>query len=344
MLPSEGTLLELHAQPDMRILLFGVGVALATGLLFGLAPALQATKLDVSTTLKDAAGGLSAGRSSTRLRKVLVTVQVALSFLLLAGAGLFAKTLINLKNTDTGLRNIGNMVTFQVDPRGVRYTVPQIRSFYENVLREIQATPGVTSTAFSVVPLLHGYEWSGAYAVEGYQPKDGEDVVAIRNFISPDYYRTMGIQLLAGRDFKDNDRFDGGNLDRSPAIAIVNRKFAEDFFGKQSPIGRHIGRTGPDSKLDVEIIGEVENSLYRSPREGMRRQVYYPLYQTPVSLPAVFYVRSAAASSTLFPILRGIVAKLDPTLPVFEMKTLEMQLDETLNTERLIASLSVVFG
>jgi predicted permease len=344
MFPSEGTLLMLHAKPDMRILLFGVGVALATGLLFGLAPALQGTRLDVWTSLKDAAGNLSGGRSSARSRKILVTAQVALSFLLLAGAGLFAKTLISLKSAGTGLQDIGDLVTFQVDPRGPRYTVSEVRNLYENALREIQATPGVKSAALSVVPLLHGFEWNGNVSVEGHQAKDGEDMNAAKNWASPGYWRTMGMPLLAGRDFDDRDRFDGGDPDLMPSVVIVNRKFAEHFFGKQSPIGRHIGHSGPGAKLQTEIVGEVENALYDGPREGVRPQVYFALYQAPVPLSAVFYVRTTTDSRAIFPLLRGIVAKLNPTLPVFEMKTLETQLDEVLSTERLIASLSVVFG
>jgi predicted permease len=344
MLPSEGTLRMLRPQPDMRILLFGVGVALATGLLFGMAPALQGTRLDVWTALKDSGGSLFGGQSSARLRKILVTVQVAVSFLLLAAAGLFAKTLISLKTTDTGLQNIPNVVTFQVDPRGARYTVPQIREFYENALREIQATPGVQSAALAVVPLLHGYEWNGDVPVEGHQAKDGEDMNAANNVLSPGYWRTMGIPILAGRDFDERDRFNGGDRDFTPTVAIVNRKFAEHFFGTQSPIGRHIGSGGPGHKLSIEIVGEVEDALYQSPRQGMQRQVYFAEYQAPVALPATFYVRTARESRAMLPLLRGIVAKLDPTLPVFEMKTLEAQLDETLSTERLIAMLSVVFG
>jgi predicted permease len=344
MLPREGTLLMLHAQPDARILLFGVGVALATGLLFGLAPALQGTRVDVWSSLKDAAGSLSGGRNSARLRRILVTAQVALSFLLLAGAGLFAKTLISLKSTGTGLQDLGSLVTFQVDPRGPHYSVTQIRDFYANTLEAIRALPGVKSAALSVVPLLHGFEWNGNVAVEGHQAKDGEDMNAANNVISPGYFLTMGIPLVAGRDFDDRDRFDGGDPSLKPSVVIVNRKFAERFFGKQSPIGRHIGNSKPGAKLTAEIVGEVENALYDGPRQAVRPQVYYAQYEAPVPLAAVFYVRTTTDAGALFPVVRGVVAKLDPTLPVFEMKTVETQMDEVLSTERLIASLSVVFG
>ncbi len=162
MMPDQGTMVMLHAHPDMRVLIFSGVVALATGLLFGLAPALQGTRLDVTSTLKDAA--IVSGGRSARMRKILVTAQVALSFLLLVGAGLFAKTLYNLKNTSMGMKNIDNLVTFGIDPRGVRYTGPTSQALYKNALNEIRTCDpgGVTSCAvFGRAPPPAGYEWSG---------------------------------------------------------------------------------------------------------------------------------------------------------------------------------------
>ncbi|HEY2822919.1 MAG TPA: ABC transporter permease [Candidatus Acidoferrum sp.] len=342
MMPSGTTLVMLHAQPDLRILLFSVVVALATGLLFGLVPALQGTRLDVTSTLKDAA--IISGGRSARTRKFLVTAQVALSFLLLVGAGLFAKTLYNLKNINMGMNNIANLVMFNVDPRGARYTGPTAQAFYKNVLNEIRATPGVTAAAFSVVPLLQGYEWSGGINVVGHQMKDGEDVDASNNIISPEYFKTMGIPLIAGRDFTDADRNKGQDMAHIPTICIVNRNFAEHFFGKESAIGHYAHNLFRDEPK-FQIVGVVENSTYRSPREDAdRREIYFPEYEAPMVLQATFYVRASSESKALFPALRSVIAKLDPSLPVMNMKTVDTQLDEVLNTERLIASLSIVFG
>jgi predicted permease len=342
MMPSGATLVMLHAQPDMRILVFSVVVALATGLLFGLVPALQGTRLDVTSTLKDAA--IISGGRSARTRKFLVTAQVALSFLLLVGAGLFAKTLYNLKNTNTGMNNIANLVMFNVDPRGARYTAPTAQAFYKNALSEIRTTPGVTSAAFSVVPLLQGYEWSGGITVVGHQMKDGEDVDASNNIISPEYFKTMGIPLIAGRDFTDADRNKGQDMAHIPTICIVNRNFAEHFFGKESAIGHYAYNLFRDEPK-FRIVGVVENSTYRSPREGAdRREIYFAEYEAPLVLQSTFYVRASSESKALFPALRSVIAKLDPSLPVMNMKTVDTQLDEVLNTERLIASLSIVFG
>jgi predicted permease len=343
MMPGGNTLTMLRAEPDLRILLFSVAVALATGLLFGLAPALQGTRLDVSSTLKDAI--VVSGGRSTRSRKLLVTAQVALSFLLLVGAGLFAKTLYNLKNTNTGMSDLQNLVTFSVDPRGARYTGPKAQGLYREALNEIRATPGVTAAAFSVVPLLNGYEWSGGINVVGHQAKDGEDLNATNNILSPEYFKTMGIPLLAGRDFNDEDRNRGQGMDSIPTICIVNRNFAEHFFANAQDAIGHYAFNYQRENPKFQIIGVVEDSTYRSPREEPnRREIYFAEYEAPMALQASFYVRAASESKSLFPTLRAIIAKLDPSLPVMNMKTVDTQLDEILNTERLIASLSVVFG
>jgi predicted permease len=343
MMPDQGTTVMLHAHPDMRILVFSIVVALATGLLFGLAPALQGTRLDVSSTLKDAA--IVSGGRSARTRRILVTAQVALSFLLLVGAGLFARTLYNLKNTSMGMKDINNLVTFGIDPRGARYTGPTGQALYRNALKEIRATPGVASAAFSVVPLLNGYEWSGGINVVGHQVKDGEDVDATNNIVSPEYFKTMGIPMVAGRDFNDEDRNRGQDLKHVPTVCIVNRNFAEHFFGDARSAVGHYAHNLMQDDPKFQIVGVVENATYRSPREDAnRREIYFAEYEAPMVLQATFYVRAASESKALFPAMRSIIAKLDPSLPVFQMKTLDTQLDEVLNTERLIASLSVVFG
>jgi predicted permease len=343
MMPNGNTLTMLHAHPDTRVLLFSIVVALATGLLFGIAPALQGTRLDVSSTLKDAA--IVSGGRSTRTRKILVAAQVALSFLLLVGAGLFAKTLYNLKNSNTGMHDIPNLVTFAVDPRGSRYTGPKAQALYKDALAEIRSTPGVKSAAFSVVPLLNGYVWSGTIIVVGHQAKDGEDLIATNNIISPGYFQTIGIPLLAGRDFNDADSNKGQSMDQIPSVCIVNRNFAEHFFGSvQNAVGHYAHNFLRDNPK-FQIVGVVENSTYRTPREDPQdREIYFAEYEAPMALQASFYVRASSESKALFPTLHAIVAKLDPSLPVMNMKTVETQLDEVLNTERLIASLSVVFG
>jgi predicted permease len=338
-LPSDNITWTLRAEPDLRILGFNLALAVVTGLIFGLAPALQSTRVDLWTTLKDVAGAVAGTGGSVRLRKVLVTAQVALSFLLLAGAGLFVKSLGNLKNTNTGFKGIDNLVTFQVDPARNGYDTGRLRVFYAQLLQGIRSSPGVKSATFASVPLLHGWEWDSSMSVEGHDNKDGEDNQAFMNSISPGYWETMGIPMLEGRDFDTRD------TGEKTTVAIVNRKFAEHYFGSHTAVGRHVGfGSRPGTKLDIEIVGVVENSLYEGPRDGVRRQVFVPDMQSKFPSSVAFYVRTTMPSDHMFAALRQQVTRLDSAMPVYEMKTLESQLDETLGTERLIAALSAAFG
>jgi predicted permease len=338
-LPTGDSPLLLSADPDMRVLAFSAALAVLTGLLFGLAPAFQALQLDLWSTLKDVVGAITGDGNSAKLRKALVVAQVALSFLLLAGAGLFVRTLSNLRDMNPGFRNIDNLVTFQLDPALSGYSTPRLKTLYQGLLQDIRALPGVTSAGFAVVPLLSGSEWDSTMSVAGYHSKDGEDMQAFMNAVSPGYWKTMGEPLLEGRDFDERDQ---GEKFR---VAIVNQKFARHFFGQQSPIGRYIGfGDGPKSKQDIQIIGLVADSLYEGPRDGVHRQVFAPFTQSEFPMSAVFYIRTSAGPTAMFNAVRRKVAERDAALPIYAMKTLDRQLDETLSTERMIAALSGAFG
>jgi predicted permease len=336
LVPTEGNPLLLRAEPDLRILLFTLGLTFLTGLIFGLLPALRASRVDLWTTLKDTVGTIGGSGGSLFLRKSLVTAQVALSFLLLFGAGLFVKSLQNLRATDTGFRSPDNLVTFQLSPALSGYDAPRTVHFYEELLDRLRAIPGVRSAALATVPLLHGWEWDSTTSVEGHPAKDGENMQAFMNSLSPGYFETMGIPLLEGRDFDRRDMKDESK------VAIVNERFARHYFGNRSAVGRHIGRGGgPGVKLDIEIIGVAANTLYEGPREGVRRQVFVPNWG---NNSAAFYVRAALGSQSAYAAVRREVKQLDASMPLFELKTLGAQLDETLLTERLIALLSAGFG
>jgi predicted permease len=338
-LPAGSSPLMLSATPDPRILGFNAALAVATGLLFGLAPAFQAMRLDLWSTLKDVVGVVSGAGGSVKLRKGLVIAQVAFSFLLLAGAGLFVKTLSNLQHARTGFHDLDNLVTFQMDAALNGYSLPRLQAFYQQALDGIRGLPGVKSAAFAFVPVLSGSEWDSTIGVEGHQFKDGEDMQAFMNGVSPGYWQAMGVQLLEGRDF---DQRDTGH---KMTAAIVNRAFATHFFGDRSPIGRHIGfGGGPKSKLDMQIVGMVQDSLYEGPREGVHRQVFVPFAQADFPGAITVYVRTSSETPAMFGALRRKIAELDPAMPIYEMKTLQKQLDDTLSTERLIAILSAVFG
>ena len=335
LVPSAGQPLLIAATPDPRILTFTVALTFVTGILFGLLPALRASRPDPWSTLKDTVGSIAGGGSSLFLRKGLVTAQVALSFLLLFGAGLFVKSLQNLKTTDTGV-TLDNLVTFQVAPSLNGYDNKRGQIFYQQLLDGLRSAPGVKSAAMAMVPILAGSEWDSSMAVEGYTAKDGEDMQMFMNALSPGYFTTMNIPLLEGRDFRWSDARE------ESIVAIVNRRFADHFFKGQSAVGKRLGwGGGPDAKLTIQIIGVVADSLYEGPREGVHRQVFVPFYGRSDS---AIYVRTQTASRSAYPVLRNEVKRLDASLPVHDMKTLSAQLDETLLTDRLIAMLSAGFG
>jgi predicted permease len=336
LVPVEGNPLLLSATPDARILIFTIALTMLTGIVFGLLPALKATRPDLWGTLKDAVGSIAGTGGTVALRKSLVAAQVALSFLLLFGAGLFVRSLHNLKGTNTGFRDLDKLVSFQLAPALSGYDAERVVRFYGELLDTIRATPGVKSAALAAVPLLHGYEWDNSVTVEGYQARDGEDVQAFMNALSPGYFSTMGVPILEGRDFDRRD------VVKDAKVAIVNRKFAEYYFKGKSPVGRHIGMgNSPKTKVDVEIIGMVENSLYEGPREGVRKQAFVPNWGNG---PVAYYVRTSQDADSMYAAVRAAVKKLDASMPVYEMKTLQVQLDQTLLTERLVAMLSAAFG
>jgi predicted permease len=335
LVPTHGQPLSIIAQPDLRILAFTLCLTFATGIVFGLLPALRASRPDPWTTLKDTVGAVAGTSGSLFLRKGLVTAQVALSFLLLFGAGLFVRSLQNLQTTDTGVE-LDNLVTFQLSPSLSGYDAPRTVHFYEQLLDRLRSSAGVKSAALASVPILTGNEWDSSMSVEGHRAADGENMQAFMNALSPGYFQTMQIPFLEGRDFTSLD------VKENPTVAIVNRRFAQHFFKGRSAIGKHLGwGVGPKTKLTIEIVGVVDDSLYEGPREGVRRQVFIPNWGRNS---AAFYVRTLQASTGAFGLVRHQLQQLDAAMPIYEMKTLEGQLDERLLTDRLIALLSAGFG
>jgi len=336
LVPVEGNPLLIQPEPDLRILSFTMLLTFLTGLIFGLIPALRASRSDLWTTLKDAMGSIAGSGGTLFLRKGLVTAQVALSFLLLFGAGLFVRSLHNLQKTETGFREMDNLVSFQLSPALNGYDAPRVVQLYEQLLQNLRSAPGVRAASHAAVALLHSDEWDSYMSVEGHKAKDGENMQAFMNALSPGYFATMGVPMLEGRDFDRRD------IKEDSKVAIVNRKFAQHFFGNKSALGRRIGfGSGPGTKLDIEIIGVAEDTLYEGPREGVRRQVFIPAWGKGG---AAFYVRTSMESASAYTIVRNEVKKLDAAMPVFQLKTLAKQLDETLLTERLTALLSAGFG
>ena len=335
LVPSDGQPLLINAQPDSRILLFTIDLTFLTGIIFGLLPALRASRPDPWTTLKDTVGSIASTGGSLFLRKGLVTAQVALSFLLLFGAGLFVRSLQNLKTTETGVV-LDNLVSFQLSPALSGYTNERAVQFYSQLTERLRSAPGIASAAFANMSILSGGEWDSSMSVEGHRPTDGEDMQAFMNALSPGYFEAMKIPILEGRDFSQMDARENSK------VVIVNRSFAQHFFKGASAVGKHVGwGVGPNTKLDLEIVGVVGDALYEGPREGVHRQVFIPNWGRNS---ATFYVRTRTGSSAAYGLIRNELKQLDSAMPLYEMKTVEGQLDETLLTDRLIALLSAGFG
>ncbi len=341
-IPIEGAPLLVSPTPDARVLTFTFVLTMVTGIVFGLLPALRASRPDTWATLKDTVGAVAGTGGSLVLRKGLVAAQVALSFLLLFGAGLFVQSLQNLKGTDTGVA-LDNLVTFQLSPALSGYDDIRTQTLYRQIRERLEGAPGIVNAAWAGVPILSGDEWDSTMSVEGHQAKDGEDMQAFMNALSPGYFTTMKIPLVEGRDFRPGDEGPlGPEGVPETRVAIVNKQFADHFFPGQSALGRHLAfGNRPGLKYTIEIVGVAANSLYEGPREGIRRQVFIP---STGKQGATFYVRAQIPSDQAFATVRRELAAVDAGIPAYAVKTVEGQLDETLLTDHLIASLSAGFG
>jgi predicted permease len=345
-LPQGSIPLGLSAAPDRRILLFNFAVALLTGLLFGLVPALQASRPDVAPTLKDQAGSI-AGAGHARLRKSLVVAQVTLSLLLLIGAGLFIRSLRHLRDTGPGFA-ASNLISFTVDPSLNAYSGPRSLGFFRDLNRNLSATPGVQSASLAMQAILEGDEWDSTVNAEGYTSKPGEDMNPQFNAVSPGYFATLGVPLLEGRDFDTRDTITiphKGIPFPIPNVIIINQTMARYYFGNHRAIGRHIGfGNEPGAVADMEIIGVVKDYKYMGIRGDVTRQALIPYLGLPIATNMTSYVRTSMPPEQAFNMIRRTVANLDRNLPVYHMRTLESTIDESLLNERLVASLSAIFG
>ena len=345
-LPQGATPLGLSAEPDGRVLLFNFGIALLTGLLFGLVPALQATKPDLAPTLKNEARSV-VGAGHARLRKSLVVAQVTLSLLLLIGAGLFVRSLRNLRDAGPGFP-ASNLMAFTVDPSLSGYDVPRSQAFFRELDDKLAGTAGVQSASMAMQPILENDDWESTLNVEGYTAKPGEDMNPQMNAIAPGYFATLGVPLLAGRDFSDRDTVTiqhRGVPFRIPNVVIVNDVFAKTYFAGRNAIGRHVGfGNEPGAIADMEIIGVVKAFKHRGIRDDLVRQVFIPSFGLPVIRDMTTYVRTAMPAEQAFNIIRSTVSGLDRDLPIYNMRTLESTIDASLLNERLVASLSALFG
>jgi len=335
-LPFDEAARTLSAAPDVRVTAFALVAATLTAILFGLAPALQSTRPQLTSTLKDESGSIVGGTGHARFRKALVVAQVGLSVLLLAGAALFARSLYNLRSIDPGFET-DQLLSFSLDPSLNGYSRERTVALFERLHQELSALPQIRAVSPSVIPLLTDSEWSSTVKVEGYTAKEGEDMNPNIDAVGPGFFATMGQPLVAGREFTARDAMG------APKVAIINETMAKYYFGDQSPIGRHIGY-GRSETPDMEIVGVVKDTKNTTLRQQPKRFVYTPYTQESELGSMTFYVRGRRDAASLGTVVRQVAQRVDPNLPIYDMKTMNTVMDESLFIERMVAALSIAFG
>ncbi|MGB2589750.1 MAG: ABC transporter permease [Candidatus Acidiferrum sp.] len=324
----------LDLQPDATILIFTVAVALLTGIGFGLAPAFRGTRINVAPALKENSGSLSsasvAGGRRFGLASSLVVAQVALSMVVLVGAGLLVRTLEKVRSINPGF-DTRNILLFSVDPTLAGYTKDNVQNVYDELERRLAAIPGVVSASYSSDALLDGGLWTSDTHIEGQPGKDTVEVQMLA--VGPEFFETMRIPLAKGRTFSSQD------LHSALPVAIVNQAFVRKYLESREPIGLHFGGTDP-TDVQHEIIGVVADTKYDDMRKADEPTSYIPLKEGELT----FALRSAVSPSSLIPAVRQAVNGVDENLPVFAIRTQTQTIDRLLFGQRLVARLSSLFG
>jgi len=347
-MPPDIAALELSPAPDLRTLGFTVAVAALTVLVFGLAPAVQSARARLTPALQDQAGAVAGGRRQARFRRALVAVQVSLSMLLLVGAGLFVRSLTNLRHLGPGF-STESLLAFDVDPAMRSYTLEQSKAFHAQLTAKLRALPGVRAAAPAAIPLLQDGYWNTQVTVEGHVPGPEGSALPHMNSVGPGYFEALGVPILAGRDFALSDteviQHSEEEDDLVPRVVVVNEKFARRFFGDTSPLGRRVGFGGdPGTPADMEIVGVVGDIKYASLREDIPIQAFIPYLASTRVGNMTYYVRTTQSPEAAVALARDRVRELDPNLPIHAVRTMEQRVSDSLIIERLIAGLSAAFG
>jgi predicted permease len=355
-LPQEQTV-TFDLAPDMAVLFFTLTVALMTSLLFGLAPALRATQLDLSSSLKATVDG-GIGRSRLTPHRLLIVTQVALSLFLLVGAGLFVRSLHNLKNVDAGFDQ-ENVVLFSLNTPG-GYTLAQRVNLYQRTLERLEALPGASAASLASFSLLSGSGMNSNIVIEGYANRPDEDMDCHRLWVGPKYFQTMGMTLLEGRGFNSQELQPQGRLiaeqtaasqlptqqPQVPLAAVINQTMARRFFRDQSPLGRRFRlQRGPLQGVPIEVIGVVKDAKYYTLREQTPCTFYLSSFQRPREGEArILLLRSFADPTSLPTAIECALRELDPQAQMLNLQTMNEVVDRSLLEERFVAQLGSFFG
>ena len=333
--PQIADLLQLTLDP--YAVPFTGAVALATGVLFGIFPAFHGTRAALVAALKDDAGQPGGARSAAGFRRGLVMAQFALATMLLVVAGLFVQSLRNVSGVDLGIRT-NDIVTFRLWPGLNGYGDEQARALYERVESELAAQPGVTATTAASIAVFAGDSWGTNVMVEGFEAGPDTNRNTRFNQVGTDYFRTLGIPVLAGRAFTEAD------VRAAPPVAIVNEAFSRKFNLGRDTVGRRLGRGGLDVELDTEIVGLVADTGYSHVKTPAPPLLYIPYRQGEEVGSLAFYARSSLPPEGMLRTIPALVANLDPALPVTRLVTLSRQVEEAAFEDRIITVLSAAFA
>jgi predicted permease len=321
---------------ELPVLLFAGGLTLGTGLLFGLFPALHSTRPDLLSALKGQSGQPSGSRAAARFRTSLAVAQIALSMALLVAAGLFTRSLFNVGRVDLGL-DADNVVTFRVSPELNGYTFERSRQLFERLEADLAALPGVRGATAAMVPLLANSNWNNGVWPEGFEVGPDTNNSSAFNEVGPGFCRTLGIRLIAGREFTPGDAVG------APSVAIVNEAFARKFNLGRNVVGKRMG-SGSGEKRDIEIVGFVQDAKYSQVKRAIPPQYFIPYRQDKEVGSMTFYVRTSLDATALVGSVGRVVARIDPNLPLEDLRTLREQVRQNVFLDRFITVLSATFA
>ncbi len=335
--PAEAaSVLALDLRPG--VLLFAAAVSIATGFLFGMYPALHSTRPDLMTLVRSGTGQASGARAAARFRNSLVTAQIALSMALLIAAGFFIKSLSNVSRVDLGL-NTQNLVAFNISPRMNGYEPEESQNLFARLEGELAAMPGVTAVSAGMIPVLAGSSWGTDVSVEGFESGPDIDDNSRFNVVGAGYFSTLGIPLVAGREFTESD------VMGAPRVAIVNEVFARKFgLNGREAVGKWMSSNSMASELDIQIVGLIGDTKYSRVKQETPPLFFQPYRQREGLGDLTLYVRTSIDSREIMQDIPRVVSGLDANLPVDELKTLEQQVNESVVLDRLIGTLSAAFA
>jgi predicted permease len=334
LLPGEiSTIFEYRIQPS--VIGFAAAMALGTGVLVGLFPALHSTRQDLISTIRAGAGQIAGARGASRFRSAMVMIQVALSMALLASAGLFIKSLINVSRVELGVP-VDDMLTFSIAPGRANYDSTRSFQLFRQVRTELAAIPGVTGVTESLVPLLAGSNWGNDVRVQGFPHGPDTDNGSRFNQVGAGYFGTLGIRLAAGRDFTQSD------IVGAQKVVIINETFAKKFRIEKNAVGKFMSQGG--DSLDIEIVGLVPDLKYSSVKDSVPPVFYIPWAQDASRTNLNFYVRSSLPPDQLLGQVRSVMKRLAPTVPIENLKTMKQQVKENVFLDRLLSILSSAFA